>query len=142
MKKKGFTLIELLAVLIVLSVLALIAVPAVTHLIADSKKKTFRNSVNGMIQAIEIYSTKIAGEKVVLDLNPTGLDYGKLDYNGKDPESGTALIDDKISIFMCNNEFCGYRRKTEKTVTVIRKDSEEASTILNQDIANWLETSG
>lgn len=141
MKKKGFTLIELLAVIIILAVLALIAVPAVSSLVANSKKKTFSNSVNGMIQAVEIYSTKVAGDNITIDLNPTSTDYGKLTYNGKDPELGTAFIsaDGDILVFMCNSEFCGYRKKNQKTVTVIKRNSEEAQDILTNDIVSWLQ---
>ncbi len=141
MKHRGFTLIELLAVLIVLGVLALIAVPAVTSLIADSREKTFKNSINGMLQAIEMYSTKIAGDNISIDLNPTGSDISKIDYNGKDPELGIAYIaeDGMISIFMCDPNYCGYRRRNEKIVTVqSRKESEDIASKNKEDLIQWL----
>ena len=143
MKKKGFTLIELLAVIIIIAIVALITIPVVSHLIDDSKKNTFSNSVTGMIKSIEMYSTKVAGTDIVLDLSPTGGDIGKIDFNGQDPEQGTAYInpDGKISIFMCNDEFCGYKRSTEKKIIIEDRDSTTSEQFLSLDVQekiNWL----
>lgn len=52
-KNKGFTLIELLAVVVILAVIALIAVPQVLNVIDNSKKESFRNSVSGIIRAVQ-----------------------------------------------------------------------------------------
>ncbi len=135
MKKKGFTLIELLTVIIIIAIVALITIPVVSHLIDDSKKNTFSNSVTGMIKSIEMYSTKVAGTSVILDLSPTGGDIERLDFNGKDPELGTAYIseDGKISIFMCNDEFCGYKRRTDKEVIIVDRDSSTSEDFLGKD---------
>jgi type IV pilus assembly protein PilA len=140
MNKRGFTLVELLAVLVVLGVIAMIAVPVTVNLISDSRKNTFKNSVNGMIQSVEIYSTKVAGSATTLDLSKKE-DIGKLDYSGADPTSGTVFIDEDgmIYIFMCNEKYCGYRRKGEKEITILDKNSTECQNIINSSSKEkWL----
>lgn len=52
LNKKGFTLIELLAVIIILGVLLLIAVPSVSKYIQQSRMKTYRNNLSGLISAV------------------------------------------------------------------------------------------
>jgi prepilin-type N-terminal cleavage/methylation domain-containing protein len=122
--KKGFTLVELLAVIVVLSVIALIAVPITLNLIEESKKNSFKSSVSGMIQSIEIFSTKKVGSKVTLNLGEEDV-IQKLDFSGKKPSAGMVYIDEDgiISIIMYSKKYCGYRKYGEENVTVLDIDS-------------------
>ena len=52
MNKKGFTLIELLAVIVILGILMLIAIPSVTRFINQSREKTFRSTVQMMVDSV------------------------------------------------------------------------------------------
>ena len=53
-RKKGFTLIELLAVIIIIGVIALIVTPIVIDVIKKQEKKTFQESVHGIMESIRI----------------------------------------------------------------------------------------
>jgi len=53
-RKKGFTLIELLAVIIIIGVIALIVTPIVIDVIRKQEKKTFEESVHGIMESIRI----------------------------------------------------------------------------------------
>jgi len=53
MNKKGFTLIELLAVIVILGVLLLIGVPAVQNIIASSRERSYKSSINLAIENVE-----------------------------------------------------------------------------------------
>ena len=53
-RKKGFTLIELLAVIIIIGVIALIVTPIVIDVIKKQEKKTFEESVHGIMESIRI----------------------------------------------------------------------------------------
>jgi len=52
--KKGFTLVELLAVIAILAIVLLIAVPVILGVIEEAKVKSFRLSVMGVMDAIEL----------------------------------------------------------------------------------------
>ena len=52
--KKGFTLVELLAVIVILGVIAAITTPIMRGVIENSRRESFLDSVNGIIQAVEL----------------------------------------------------------------------------------------
>ena len=52
LNKKGFTLIELLAVIVILGILMLIAIPSVTKYINSSRKKTFVNTSQLLVDSV------------------------------------------------------------------------------------------
>ena len=53
-RNQAFTLIELLAVIVILGVIALIITPIVTGVIQKQEKKTFEESIHGILKSIEI----------------------------------------------------------------------------------------
>ncbi len=128
MKRKGFTLVELLAVIVVLGVIAMISVPVVLNLINESRKNSFKSSVNGMIKSVEMYYTKSAGTEVTLDLGNTEI-LNQLDFTGTKPTAGFVYINEDgiISIVMYNNQYCGYRKSGEESVTVLDRGTAETS---------------
>ena len=52
---KGFTLIELLAVILILWIIALIVIPTVTNIITEAKKEVSKDSVSGIVNAVDNY---------------------------------------------------------------------------------------
>jgi len=53
MKKKGFTLIELITVIAILSIVVLVTVPAVNTILDNSRKNTFRISLESLLKVIK-----------------------------------------------------------------------------------------
>ncbi len=53
--KKGFTLIELIRVIILLGVIGVITVPVVKKIINNTKKESFKDSVYGIVEAVDLY---------------------------------------------------------------------------------------
>ncbi len=126
MKKRGFTLIELLAVIIILAVIALIATPLVMNIIEESRKSSFRVSVENMIRAME---TDQATQGFIplsyqfpLDADTTLKLDGKIDdWQGKssiDEDGNTA-----VSIY--NGTYCAYKKKDDNSVSVEKVSSEK-----------------
>lgn len=54
MNKKGFSLIELLAVIAILGVIALITYPIIGEVLESTEKKTFKSSVEELINITEM----------------------------------------------------------------------------------------
>ena len=50
-KNKAFTLIELIAVIVVIAIIALITIPNISGYIQNTKKESFKVSVNSLISA-------------------------------------------------------------------------------------------
>lgn len=57
MKQKAFTLVELLAVIVILAVVVIITIPIVTGIISESKKATFMQSIEGILESVRVDST-------------------------------------------------------------------------------------
>ncbi len=79
--KKGFTLIELLAVIVILAIILAIAIPAVSGVIASSKRGAFESDAKMIVAGIEykvLESTMNPDETVpdVGDITDTVDDYG------------------------------------------------------------------
>lgn len=63
-KNKGFTLIELLAVIVILALLVLVAVPAITNIIQNSTKNSFKNEVNALVKNMQNAYANLMNEQV------------------------------------------------------------------------------
>lgn len=53
MSEKGFTLVELLSVIVIITVVALISTPMILNVIEEAKKKSYKQSAIGYVDAIE-----------------------------------------------------------------------------------------
>jgi type IV pilus assembly protein PilA len=70
-KQEGFTLVELLAVIVILGIIAAIAIPAIGHIISNSRNKAEANDALQIIDAAKLYVTD--GHDSVTSITPTEL---------------------------------------------------------------------
>jgi len=131
-KKKinGFTLIELLAVIILLAVIALIAIPSVINLINEGIKKSFVNSVYGVMKAGDLYYSRKDlmdefEEEIIFEF-PNNIE--GLEIKGKIPESGKMKIDENgdITLAVTNGRYC------------VRKILDREELVVNENIENCI----
>ena len=108
-QNKGFTLIELLAVIVILAIIAVIATPIITGIIEDSKKESFKRSVEEVVEVTKFdmaekltdsgYTYTLSDGKIanlnenVKISNSKGMN-GSIKYN-KDGEVSYAIYNDK-----------------------------------------------
>ncbi len=124
MKKKGFTLIETLAVIIILAILSLILTPMIQEIIKSSKKKAFRESVNGVIVSSEYYVSDYIMSKIddpeypiVITCNGTTCeaeDGTVITFKGEVPVSGKIILASpgvSIADLISNGYWCGSGEK-------------------------------
>ena len=132
MKKKGFTLIELLAVIVILAVIALIATPLIMNVIEESRKSSFRVSVENMIRAME--TDQATQGFVPLSYNfPLAADT-TLKLDGKvDDWQGKSSIDQdgKTEASIYNGTYCAYKKKNDTSVSIEKVNSKEECLELN-----------
>jgi type II secretory pathway pseudopilin PulG len=57
-EQKGFTLVELLGIITLLGIIGLISVPIVSSIIEKSKIKSFKQTLNGIINSAKIYNAE------------------------------------------------------------------------------------
>ena len=62
--RMGFTLIELLAVIVILALLVLVATPAITRIMTNSQKNSFRNEAVSIVGYLEDAFTEKMNKKV------------------------------------------------------------------------------
>lgn len=110
MKKKGFTLIELLAVIVVLAIIALIATPIILGVIEKTKYGAFRNSIGGVVNAIEnSYAINMVGNKKCEDSYAfhNGEVTSDLKVKGDLPEKGVSFVDgEDVFLYSETNGMC------------------------------------
>jgi len=98
MKKNGFTLIELLGVVVILGVLSVLIVPKVISSISDSKKNSYKISINNLITAL---NTIAVDKKATLTpFNGCSINFSNgandctdLKYSGELPDGGYIMVD-------------------------------------------------
>jgi len=129
-KTNGFTLIELLAVIILLAVIALIAIPSVINLINEGIKKSFVNSVYGVMKAGDLYYSRKDlmdefEEEIIFEF-PNNIE--GLEIKGKIPESGKMKIDENgdITLAVTNGRYC------------VRKIIDREELVVNENIENCI----
>ncbi len=131
MKEKGFTLVEMLAILVLLAVISLIAIPNVTNTIENSKKNSFLNSVDGLIETIEQEYTQIQEQQLiteVIEFNlTTGQNMERIDVKGIKPTDGYVRMNPSglTEVFVKNERYCAKKTYDQKRAKVfLLKDDE------------------
>ena len=96
--KKGFTLVEVLAVIVVLGLISVIIVPKVINTVNDSKKESYKASVNNLVKALNGISADkranlISFEGCSIDFDNDVNTCTDLDFSGELPDSGSITVD-------------------------------------------------
>ncbi len=155
MKNKGFTLVELLAVIAILAIIATITTPIVLNVLNESKINTFKDNALALNRAAQnYYASSTISDHVDLPLlitfnNQTATNKflnnstntcetsteRKMEYNGKNPDSGNIFIDKNgdISIAIYNKEIskCATKGPKDKTITI--QDKTASQCVLNNN---------
>lgn len=121
MNKKGFTLVELLAVITILGVIAVTIIPKIQYVIEDSRIDNYRNSVSGLLRAIETDHTESGLQNRVYTIT-NGKVSPDVDYKGSFNGSGTITYDDeeRVTVKVYNNKYCATKAPDKKRITVIK----------------------
>ena len=144
--KKGFTLIEVLGIIIVLGIVSVITVPFVYNVIESSKKNAFKETVEGIVKAADVYYAR-NNEKMFKTFQENGglvafifdenlgkegitAEGYKISYSGTPPIAGKVLLynDGTIEVEnLTNGRY--YANKDADTQIVIT----DTSTILTRE---------
>lgn len=121
MKEKAFTLVELLAVITILGLIAITITPKVQSVIEDSNMDNYRNSVSGLLRAIETDHTESGLQNRVYTITEGKVD-PDIDYKGSFKGSGSITYDDeeKVTVKVYNNKYCATKAPDKKQITVIK----------------------
>ena len=118
--KKGFTLVELIAVIVILSIIALISTPAVLSVIEETKINNYRNSMYGLLRAVEEDHTAsgvMTTEYIIVD----GVVEPDIDFTGDLSGSNVTITYDeneKTSLTIDNGTYCATKAPEKKQITV------------------------
>ncbi len=118
--KKGFTLVELIAVIVILSIIALISTPAVLSVIEETKINNYRNSMYGLLRAVEEDHTAsgvMTTEYIIVD----GVVEPDIDFTGDlSGSNGTITYDEneKTTLTIDNGTYCATKAPEKKHITV------------------------
>ncbi len=116
--KKGFTLIETLAVITIIALLGLITIPAISKSLESNKKKAFKESISGIVDAVKIYraNNDFSDDGQAYDI----INNEQIEYNKKEKIiSGTiSIIDGKYKANnISNGEYCANGFVDNLTIT-------------------------
>lgn len=118
--KKGLTLVELIAVIVILSIIALISTPAVLSVIEETKINNYRNSMYGLLRAVEEDHTAsgvMTTEYIIVD----GVVEPDIDFTGDlSGSNGTITYDEneKTTLTIDNGTYCATKAPEKKQITV------------------------
>lgn len=118
--KKGFTLVELIAVIVILSIIALISTPAILSVIEETKINNYRNSMYGLLRAVEEDHTAsgvMTTEYIIVD----GVVEPDIDFTGDlSGSNGTITYDEneKTTLTIDNGTYCATKAPEKKQITV------------------------
>lgn len=122
MKNKAFTLIELLAVILILGIISLVAIMTITKLIDETKKNSFKTSINALVVAIEnnCEQSKFSDEEHISKYTfIDGVANNSINVKGKLPDIGVILVDEscKTSVSVSNGTYT-YVKDYDSSVTI------------------------
>jgi len=129
MNKKAFSLIELLAVIVIIGIIALITYPIVDDLITNSEKKTFKASVEELVNITEVDYNEFARVGTVVytfsDKKLTcNVCTNEIKYSG-DIEGGTGtitLVDGKPTEVNIKSKYYKSSLNDDKKIEVSEKE--------------------
>ena len=131
MKRNGFTLVELLAVIVILSLILAIAYPKVSSLIENEKQRTFKLSVNSLINGAKNvcanYQSELnASEKTYTYIDnkfKCGTEILEMSNPGKfvSPSTISYNKDCEVSLSVENEEYKATKDYSDSDITIVRK---------------------
>ena len=130
MKTRGFTLIELLAVIVILAIIALIAIPKITNIISEAKLNSFKDSVYGIISAIEYDIINIGKEDKIYTLKDNVIVDEKnntLHYKGQKFDDAQIMVTKagEISLVLYANKMCATKNFYSSNIEVYYTENKE-----------------
>lgn len=131
MKRNGFTLVELLAVIVILSLILAIAFPKVSSLIENEKQRTFKLSVNSLINGAKNVCANYQSELNASEKTYTYIDNKfkcdteilEMTNSGKfvSPSTISYNKDCEISLSVENEEYKATKDYSDSDITIVRK---------------------
>ena len=119
---KAFTLIELLAVIVILGIIAMISTPIINTVIENSKISNYRNSIYGLLRAVEEDHTA-SGTKHREYTITNGVVEPNIEFSGDlTGSNGSIRYDDneKTTIEINNGKYCASKAPEKKQITVVK----------------------
>ena len=129
MKKNGFTLMELLAVIVIIGLIALITYPIIDDVITNSEKKTFKASVEELVNITEVDYNEFGRTGVVTyTFNKENITCNvckdKIKYNGEIEEgTGTIILNNgKLSNINITSKYYKAQLNDDKKIEITNKE--------------------
>ena len=119
---KAFTLIELITVIVVLGIVSMISIPVVTSIIESSKMNNYRNSIYGLLRAVEEDHTASATKHREYTIT-NGVVEPNIEFGGDlTGSNGSIRYDDneKTTIEINNGKYCASKAPEKKQITVVK----------------------
>lgn len=121
MNKKGFTLVEVIAVIVLLGLIAVILIPNYNKTLENSRKNSFKESLNGLVRTIENYVANNPNDVVRMKREYTNISAVDLEADNLNQlESGYFMIDSNNHVVLYNiynGRYCGNGQKGSYTIT-------------------------
>ncbi len=129
MKKNGFTLLELLAVIVIIGLIALITYPIIDDVITNSEKKTFKASVEELVNIAEVDYNEFGRTGVVTyTFNDKNISCNvckdKIKYNGEiEDGTGTIILNNgKLSNINITSKYYKAQLNDDKKIEITNKE--------------------
>lgn len=157
--KKGFTLVELMAVIILIGVIGLISIPLIINTIDKQKAKSFKISVEGLVEAAKQdlesngskfpreYVYKVVNNKRDLYLVKDNNEYESLQVSGLIKNQATARImynnNGILMLYVKNKTYCAVKGRNDLDIIYGKYQEDvcldEEGYSLNEKISSLIE---